>query len=628
MSLPTANKTIRVYLLILLITGVSYSSYSDEGIDNDYVEKHISGFVNYSYIGKGLDSNQQNVQSLSFRFVWEDRFYDMLTLHVEFYGFHIRTKLVNEINLIEARNPYDVWRSFSDHDSFYIDDPIIIQKLNKSYTYTRFDEWYIQLDNDIVQWRFGNQKFVWGQSLPFSFINALLPLSEIELGIKRSAKDYLYPNLTSVLTFYPTPSLELGFYYFLNHNRDPITSLYGKQAAQQASHYFKQLIPTCPTPLTDRKQCTYSLQYGKVLYTPDEASQHAFRLVYHGAKNTIGFTYFDGYLGKSPTDYSAEYRLVEALPALPSSESPNPNTPLYNIQVNFKNGFAKIKAIAFEISSVLNDEYTIYFDYLRILTPTVAPIDAGNFGYIEPAVISNSDGYFRYNLIYLPPCAYILGYTFSELNDSTGCNKHNEPASGRLRNGQIPELDYPAFKAIIQNKGKLYSEYYYELFSLGFTYSNTNGFIVSFTLYGSVITGLKLPASARDFYGSGKEYGALPVISISQKYGRDDKELSTGFFGYLKSGCFGLGYLYDNTEYENIGINFFLALPINCTSIAFNEIYHPIYKDILNASLSGGHLSDYPSELNTTDFYEERTHDKHPSKFSLLRSGFSITYYF
>ncbi|MDI9347375.1 MAG: DUF1302 family protein [Methylacidiphilales bacterium] len=654
--------------MIRLIFGIIVLAYIHQGWgedtkDSDYIDKHISGFINYSVVGKGVDTDFENLQSLSLRFRWQDTFDDILKIHVEFYANTTRARYSNALS-IDYSDPYytsyklrgeidsttaywacsgkttycakynDEYNSYfrkffperySDPYQYYNDDNYHVRVFNTSHSYFRFDETYLELGDEVASLKIGNQKIVWGQNSLVSPLNFLLPFSQTEFSVKANVSDYLYPNQLALLTIVADPTLELEFYYFFNHDRDPVGDYFGRIQALQTSHVFKKINALCQGEATwGRSECEFTNDYGDVKYRPNKSSQQAFRLLYHD-EVIFALTYFNGYFGQVPTREGMEMRLVQALPALPAhvplcpSQSdcyynreninPNLNTPLYNIEVDYHNGFAQVEAIGLELSVVTEPHYTFQIDYLKFLNP---------IPFYDFDLVSGYDDTYEINP---PPCALLLlAVQHYSSSSYLGCNRP------RTNSDRIDDKEY--LQALIKNGGKLYSEVYYEFLSLGFSNEDDDGFFANFYFYLYKFKNKKYPSDVKAYYPSINEITIIPTFLLGQRFGIENKEQASFIFGTFSScrKCYGIATNYSSKVYENIEINFYLAFPFTKIPFSFNTIYLPDYKKLVHQAIKIGFLQE-PMGLPAANFDNGDLSDYNKGNANVY-TGFGVSYYF
>ncbi|MDI9347870.1 MAG: hypothetical protein QM538_05145 [Methylacidiphilales bacterium] len=568
-----------IAIVLLLIASKSYS-------ENDfYFDKHFSGTISYSLInGLNLDTNKnENVlHSLEFSLRWkDDSIYENLGMVFEFSSMFVKADymyygdyLPSSFNRYNPEMP-----PLNENYEFVI--PVHLK-----YTKSRIEELYLRYDLDLFSFKIGLQKHFWGQ-FDLSPILLLLPLNLSRYANFKSKSDILYPTLTTSISFFPDNEWQLDLIYFFNHDRDPLGNNYYTYAAGDTVRYDKgidvKVNDMSAIETWGRNGYTFIPRFGKYKITNTRDSQVALRAVYSNSNMTIGLTYFVGYYGQLKGVEGRKRFAVEALPRVPATyQSPgsyvDPSlfTPLYNVFTDYGSGFAKIKAVAFEIA-IPDNEYTFKFDYLKILTPIPS-------SYYD----LNNRLNFETTRYYLPSCANLYDVVQS----------NNKQLFQGCVSDQRNEYEY----IINKNRGKLDRNVTYDYALIGFDYlSDLWKATFGIVLYQKKISNCTLDVLLTYSHCSNKRY-LFPFTVASYTFGDNADHNIGGIFNYdLNLGVLNVGLFYNYTYLETTTYSIFIG---NQTSpISFTTNYLPgLPKVESSAKEIAGYQRDTPSDTEIKSY--------------------------
>ncbi|MDI9347867.1 MAG: hypothetical protein QM538_05130 [Methylacidiphilales bacterium] len=553
------------YSILIIIALCQCTQLAIANDETGNIDKNLSGEINYSILTKGNIEDFQYLQSISARLKWRDTFDEIFTVQVDLYLFNSSAKYNFEMNYGYNKDGNSVFEISSRH------------------SYYRFDETFIQVENDYLVWRLGNQKFVWGQNKIFSPINLLLPINHSEYSVKKSISEYLYPMLSTSLLIYPIPELEIGLYYYFNHTRDPTSHVYIDYLKEYAKHDNIQITPDCAkNQQVGSGDCSLLYAYDSVGYASNSNSQSAFRLLYSKDVN-IGVTYFEGFWGQVPGIEGKKLKIVES--GLPKH---------YNLHTDFGNGYAFIRAIGLELAIPVG-RYSLEFDLLSLLNKIPFYDDENYFG------------------------SRTIEFDLQSYNSNCDLNKYYYC------------LNNDAILAIKKNNNKVYDEATYSYLSIGFSYLGEN-LDAYFYFYGLQIKFKKVSNDSQSYYNKKTYQDGIPTFVVRKYLDDERKETLSFLFGNYTScnNCFGIGMSYENQSYEEVQFNLYLAHFVG--DYSFNYFYIPDLPKIINIAKQYRYLSNTPtSPRNQKGFaspLDFRTRTEASKGADSIIIGFGVTYYY
>lgn len=254
-----------------------------ESIGPGYWSQHFSGSLAGSYSGIGDDSTARWNSQLRLRYDEEWR-RAKLALEGRTYRSYVKFSLEN----------------LNDGEQFTSDLEV---------DDTELLEGYVDLDLNRLVLSAGRKRIVWGQFDFFSPVDILLPLDLAGTTLTFSKVDNRLPqNVASAELFLPN-GFEIHYYYFPNVITDALTSEFSS-------------VTSYPD---------FDGEYVDVPFEkPADESQQALRLLYTGARATVGLTFFDGYnyfprdFSRLVTNSAGEYLCLRSDPSPQADPNPDP----------------------------------------------------------------------------------------------------------------------------------------------------------------------------------------------------------------------------------------------------------------------------------------------------------------
>ncbi|MDI9347868.1 MAG: hypothetical protein QM538_05135 [Methylacidiphilales bacterium] len=641
-----------VFILFILVNLITNANG-----ENTYVNKHISGNLVISGIAglSGVKTTSNQLYSISANFRWQD--FELLPhfgIAIEIDALHtsINYKFIGimscgvywkpQFNFLPRYN-YLAFRPYIYHygNTKTIQPSEIIQRcidiqaskehfnyeitipIKNKYTQLLVSEAYINYETDLLRFRVGRQKLNWGQ-FDISPISYLLPLQLTGSVHQANKNNILYPILSATLSIYPDPEWQIELHYFFNHDRDPLGYKYFNSAFVDVSRLEKSAFPRLDNALTandwGRPGYTFIPQFAQYRLIDTSDDQQAIRILYSNPAVTLGLTFFNGYWGQLHGVEGKHRRAVQVLDVAPPtyqnpirSEYVDPSrfTPLYSTFTDFGSGFAKIKAVAFELS-VPDDRYTFKFDYLKVLNAIPDSRTALN------SIIATDQPHY----LAIPTCADIRQALYADFT----------LIDGKYLQGCTSDLEQVYFNYIlIKNKGKLDILVDYELASLGFDYQgeewNTTFQVFIYKKKYRNINFIKFyeiyDLFNRKILKSKTELYYLPLIATQYIFGHERSE-SVGFIWKITEELdkeIALGLYYTNKSIDNV--EFTVTLSVISAELGFSGVYLPSLPQIENKLKQYGHKTDGPESLYSAEYSNE----SHP----IGRTGsltFSVKYYY
>ena len=504
--------------------------------EDDYFARHFSGTLNYYY----SDSGEGYRENSNFTFKWEDNFDESVaTLGIELYAFRSRLRAFfdNEI----ART--------SDPGNLQADITVMTERNEIAYNSDaqRLNAVYLKLSGDWAELFIGREKIIWGQFDVFSPASLLLPFDFSDTSIKLNKVDYTLPLTNVRVSFYPSESTELSFYYFPDVEKDEVTNrLSNNQFTQRRYDTSNFVSRTFVDELSNRYT---SAPLPQAIANDEDVraerleglEQTAVRFVYTGDV-IFGITYFDGYWGFAAEEFATANLLVPADTSTDlfdtfgfgSPDSASRNTGLYNRSVR-RVGYNQTKALSLELAVPTSDYDTFKMEYTRFLDPLVS----GDINIPRCANISE--------VVAELERSTPLGQPLSSLSAPVarvlaGCNPD---INNTL---EITDTDIALLDLIERNGRRLYVESELSILALGVDHI-TSDLSVFFSIFGLITDHSDISSEAERLGISVSETVFGPSLVVIDRYGDNYEhkiQFTLGSIGIVSG--FSLSYAYEFDE--------------------------------------------------------------------------------